>query len=197
MTDIALPLTFKVESFAMRLQTNQRSFASPFGGSEQVVDSLNDRWAASLTLPRGWQEDAAINEAFLNSLRGMTNTCRLWHMKRRAPVGSMRGSPVLKYPLFIADANLIVQTEPGATLGAGDMIGCAGLLFQVATSCTADGTGELYVPIVNRSRLPAAAGTAVIWDRPTARFRCITPQSFLYAVGYAEGVSLDFLEAIP
>lgn len=196
MTVIALPPTFRVGTFAMRLFTNQRSFASPFGGSEQVIDSLNDRWMVSLTLPLGWQEDAAINEAFLNSLRGMTNTCLLWHMKRRVPVGSMRGAPVLKSPLFIADGNLIVQTDPGATLVAGDMVGCAGLLFQVATSCTADGTGEIYVPIVNRSRLAAPASTAVVWDRPTAPFRCVTPQSILYAPGYAEGVSLDFVEAI-
>lgn len=180
----------------MRLQTNQRVFGSPFNGSEQVIDMLNDRWLVSMTLPNRKFADAARIEAFIAALRGMTNTVALYHWIRKVPRGTMRGAPVLKFPLFRGDPNLIITTTPGATLLAGDMVGCAGLLLQIASDCTADGTGELYAPVVNRSRAAAPAGTPVYWDRPTAPFRLSSPSAVQFVPGYATEVSLDFVEAI-
>jgi len=195
MTVIALPPTFKVESFSMQMFTNQRAFGSPFGGSEQVVDQLNDRWLVTLSLPLGHQETAARNEAFLNALRGMTNTCNLWHMKRRQPVGSMRGAPTAQ-AAAVGAGILGINTTTGATLTMGDMIGVAGLLLQVAEDAVADGAGLLVVKIVNRLRYAIVAGTAVIWDAPTAPFRKVSQPGFQYFTGYAAGVSIDFVEAI-
>lgn len=185
-----------MRSFALSQQTNQRVSSSNFGGSEQVVDLLNDRWLISLTLPNRKHPDAARVEAFIASLRGSTNTVALWHYLRPVPRGNMRGAPVLALPLFRADPNLIVTTTPGATLKAGDMVGCAGLLFQVASDCVADGAGQIYIPLVNRSRLAAPAGTAVVWDRPTAPFRLVSRTAVQYIPGYAPEVSLDFVESV-
>src|SRR5205085_9264189 len=44
------PTSLKPTSARLTLQTNQRLNASPFGGSEQAIDMLNDRWMLSLTL---------------------------------------------------------------------------------------------------------------------------------------------------
>ncbi|MDQ0040815.1 hypothetical protein [Variovorax boronicumulans] len=179
----------------MQLSTNQRAFGSPFGGSEQVVDQMNDRWLVSLSLPLGYQENAARNEAFLNALRGMTNTCLLWHMKRRQPVGSMRGAPTAQ--AAAAGAGVVgVNTTAGATLTMGDMIGVSGLLLQVAEDAVANGAGLLVVKIVNRLRYAIVAGSAVVWDAPTAPFRKVSQPGFQYFSGYAGGVSIDFVEAI-
>jgi len=195
MTLIAVPSTFKPDSFSMRLFTNQRVFASPYGGSEQVSDFGNDRWMISLTLPRDRPEVAARNEAFVNALRGQTNTCLMWHMKQRIPLGTMRGTPTAQAAAAGTQA-LMINTTPGATLLAGDMIGAAGLLLQVASDTVADGTGVLAVVLVNKLRAPVANGSAVTWDRPTAPFRKVSNASFQFFFGYSEGVSLDFVEAI-
>jgi hypothetical protein len=149
MTLLALPSTFRAESFSMQLLTNERAFASPYGGSEQVIDMLNDRWSITMTLPRGTQEDAARNEAFVNALRGMTNTCLLWHMKRRIPLGTMRGAPTAQAAAAGA-GGLVINTTAGATLVAGDMIGVAGLLCQVFEDATANGAGVMAVNLANR-----------------------------------------------
>jgi len=47
------------------------------------------------------------------------------------------------------------------TLLAGDMIGCSGHLFQVASDCTANDGGAMTVPLVNRVRATIASSTAV------------------------------------
>lgn len=197
MAVIALPSTFRPETFAMRMLTNQRSFASPFGGSEQAVDLLNDRWVISLTLPLRGSGDQASIEAFLNAMRGMTNTCNLWHFQRRQPRGTMRGTPICNFAPQGAASLTFPNAGIGATLLAGDMVGIAGLLLMVQSDCAADGTGSMNVTLVNRIRTAITGGAAVTWDRPTAPFRLMTNASVLYQPGYAEGVSLDFAEAIP
>lgn len=181
----------------MYLSTNQRSFASPFGGSEKVVDMLNDRWMATVALPKGPQDVMASREAFVNAMRGMANTVMLHHYARPVPRGTMRGSPTLASGAVKFAKELSIQTVPGATLLAGDMVGVSDLLLQAAQDITADGAGVLVLPIVNRLRKALAGGAAVVWDRPKAPFRLITSgTAFVYLTGYAEGVSLDFAEAI-
>ncbi|MDQ0082947.1 hypothetical protein J2W35_003306 [Variovorax boronicumulans] len=194
MTLLTLPSSFRPASFSMQLETVQRAFASPFGGSEQVVDLLNDRWTISLTLPVGTQQNAARNEAFLNALRGQTNTVSLYHWARRQPLGTMRGSPVAGAASVGADS-ILIGTPAGSTLLAGDMIGVSGMLLMVRDDCVADGVG-LVVPLVNRLRRPLVGGESVTWDRPTVPFRKVVKASFQYFPGYAEGVSLDFVEAV-
>lgn len=196
MATITLPAGFSPRDFTMRLVTNQRSFSSPFGGSEQVVDLLNDRWSISLALPSSSSANAARIEAFVNAMRGMTNTCNLWHMQRPVPRGTMRGTPTVIATAPQGNAFFHIQTTAFATLLAGDMIGLNGLLLQISMDSTADSSGVLLVNIVNRLRKVCVAGLPVTWDKPTAPFRLMTNASVLYQPGYAEGVSLDFAEVI-
>ncbi|CAA2107622.1 hypothetical protein [Variovorax paradoxus] len=198
MSLIALPAGFCPNSFSMRLQTNQRAFASPFGGSEQVIDMGNDRWLVSLSLPNRKFADAARVEAFIASLRGMTNTVALFHWIRKVPRGTMRGSPVVAVgaPLFVGDPNIQVTTTAGATLLAGDMVGVGGQLFQVAKDVVANGSGAMNIDVVNRSRVAAASGSQVVWDKPTALFRQSSQSAVQYIPGYATEVSIDFVEAV-
>lgn len=197
MSTITLPTGFIPDLFSLRLGVVQRSHASPFGGSEQVVDLLNDRWLISMTLPlRSIAEGAAI-EAFVAAMRGMTNTVNLWHRVRQAPRGTMRGSPTTtSNPAAIGAASINIATTAGATLLAGDLIGISGLLLQVASDCTADGSGAITVPLVNRLRAAISTGTAVIWDKPSIPCRLMSTPSVQYVPGYAEGVALDFAEVI-
>lgn len=196
MSAIPLPSGFCPNTFLMRLQANQRAFASPFGGSEQVIDLMNDRWLISLTLPNRLHADAARVEAFISALRGMTNTVSLYHWVRKAPRGTMRGAPTVALPIFIGDGAFYADTTPGATILAGDMVGVSGLLFQAREDAVADGTGRILIPIANRSRKAVPIGTPVLWDRPSAPFRLSSPSAVQYIPGYAPEVALDFVEAV-
>jgi hypothetical protein len=194
---IALPPGFRPSTFTLWLQTNQRTFASPFGGSEQTIDMLQDRWMASLSLPPRLYGDAAEIEAFINAMRGQTQVCYLYHFGRPQPRGTMRGTPSCTATAQGAATIAIGSAGAGATLRAGDMIGAGGLLLQVAADSVADGSGFFAsVPLVNRVRKAIAVNSPVLWDRPTAPFRMVSPVGVQFLPGYAEGVSLDFMEAV-
>lgn len=195
---IAWPSAVVPNAFMLRLKTNQRTSASPFGGSEQTIDMQQDRWVASMSLPPTTRASrAAAIETFLNAMRGQTQVCYLHHFSRPVPLGTMRGIPSCTFTPQGAAAISIGTGGPGATLKAGDMIGAGGLLLQVAADAVADGSGFfLLVPLVNRTRKAIPNNTPVIWDRPTAPFRMVSPVGVQHLPGYAEGVSLDFVEAV-
>jgi hypothetical protein len=148
---------FCPQNFAAQMRVNQRAHASPFGGSEQVVDMLNDRWAVTMDLPPCTQADAGKREAFFNALRGQVNHTELYHFGRPTPRGTLASAQGLIVDAPQGAASVTIATTPGATLLAGDMIGVDGLLLQCAADCVADGSGVLVVPLVNRLRRAIAA----------------------------------------
>lgn len=196
MSLIALPAGFCPRTFSMRLQTNQRVFDSPFGGSGQAIDLLNDRWLVSLSLPNKKHADSAVVEAFIASLRGMTNTVALYHWVRKVPRGTMRGTPVVNPAAAGTDQIMIGVSTAGETLKAGDLIGIGGMLLMVAEDCVENGSGGLPVKLANKLRRNLIAGEPVIWDRPAAIFRLASNSAVQYIPGYAPEVAFDFVEAI-
>lgn len=192
---IALPPGFRPSSFAMRQSVFQRGYASPFGGSEQVLDLLQDRWLMSLALPPCRPSLAASREAFINAMRGQAQVCYLHHFARPRPRGTMRGAPTTITFAFQA-AVVVIQATPGATLLMGDLFGAGGLLLQASADCVANGAGVLTVPVVNRLRRTISAGQAVSWDRPSIPCRLVASPAVQHASGYADGISLDFVEAV-
>lgn len=197
MSAITWPAGLAANGFQITLMANQRAHASPFGGSEQVVDMLNDRWKVSLELPGRRLTNGGLVEGFVHALRGMTNTVALWHMARPVPKGTMRGTPVLIGAHAAGVATLAISTTTGGeTLKAGDMIGVGGLLLMVAQDCVSDGSGVMACPIVNRLRAAQLSGAAVTWNKPTAPFRKIGDAGVGYAPGVAGGVTLEFVEYI-
>lgn len=182
--------------FALRLVPNQLSNASPYGGSEQVIDKMNDRWYATATVSPRTHDDAADVEAWVASMRGMINVINLYHLQRPQPRGSMRGAPTVQ-TVAAGQGALRVNTTAGATLRAGDLLGVSGMLIQVANFCVADGAGLLIVPLVNRLRKGVAGGSPLAWDRPSAPFRFrVQPEPISYRPGYSPEVTFDFVEAI-
>lgn len=196
MTTISWPTGVSPDSFSLKLQTTQRSHASPFGGSEQVIDLLNDRWLISMTLPIRSTAQAAAIEAFIASFRGMTNTINLYHWVRPVPRGTLRGTPSAGATAQGSATMLVGGVAAGVTLLAGDMLSVGGLLVQVQSDCVTDGSGNVTVSLVNRLRAAVTAGAAVTWDHPTAAFRLTSTPAVHYVPGYAEGVSLDFAEVV-
>jgi hypothetical protein len=188
------PRVFTPRSFTAALQTTQRVHASPFGGSEQAVDLLNDRWLFSLELAPRTHDEAAQIEAFIGAMRGATNTTELHHFARPAPRGTISGT-VTAQDAAQGASSIVLNATTGHTFKAGDLFGVSGLLLQVAADCTA-ASGAITVPLVNRLRSAIVAGAAVTLSQPKASFRLMSAPRVQYVGGYAEGTALDFAEVI-
>jgi hypothetical protein len=194
MSLVTFPFLGALTDFSLSSAPNQRAFASPFGGSEQVVDLLNDRWGLSLGLPPSQGVDSGRYESFIEAMRGQANHTELYHFGRPTPLGTLSGTPIAQGAPQ-GSASLEIHATAGQTLLAGDMIGVAGLLLRVAADCTSS-AGAITVPLANRLHRAVTVGAAVTWDRPTAPFRMVGGPRIRYVAGYAEGVTLDFVEMV-
>lgn len=192
MATITLPSGFSPRRCQLRLATTARTHASPYGGSEQAVDLLNDRWLLSLELPpRAGYDAAAGIEAFLAALRGPVNTCNLWHFARPSVRGTLASATC---GAASQGASSVTLTGTG-TLKAGDMLGIGGLLLQVAADVTLSGSGS--VSLVNRLRTAISGGSAVTFTRPTAAFRLVTQGAGVsYVPRASEPLALEFAEVV-
>ncbi len=197
MSTITRPTQFIPRACTLTLSTNQRVSASPFGGSEQAVDMLNDRWMLSCDLPPSSHVSAAWLEAFIASMRGQVNVVALYHFARPQPRGTARGTMLINGAIAQGASSIAIDgiSPSTGTLLAGDMLGVGGQLFMVAADVTASG-GAATVSIVNRVRTALADNTSVTWDRPTALFRLVSSPSVAFAPGLATPTGFDFAEAI-
>ncbi len=197
MSTITRPTQFIPRACTLMLATNQRVSASPFGGSEQAVDMLNDRWMMSCDLPPASHGNAAWLEAFIGSMRGQVNVVALYHFARPQPRGTARGTMLINGAVAQGASSIAIDgiSPSTGTLLAGDMLGVAGQLFMVAADVTASG-GAATVTIVNRVRTAIADNSSVTWDRPTTLFRLVSSPSVAFAPGLATPTGFDFAEAI-
>ena len=198
MSTITLPTAFKPRTCRLEMQTSQRVNASPFGGSEQAVDLLNDRWLLSCDMaPSTLHANGAWAEAFKGNLRGQTNVVALWHFTRPAPRGTARGT-ILTSAIVAQGARSIpidgISPSTG-TLLAGDMIGIGSQLFMVAADVTAV-AGAATVSVVNPVRTALANNATVTWDKPTALFRLLSGGDVSYSPRMMEIDAYQFGEAI-
>jgi hypothetical protein len=179
------------------MAVTQRVSASPFGGSEEAVDLLNDRWLMSCELPARRLANGAWLEAFIGSLRGQSNTTPLYHFARPAPLGTIRGTLLLNAAAAQGAGSIVIKNcaPTTGTFKQGDMLGVGGLLLMVAADCTAV-AGVITVPITNRLRVAQAINAAVTWDKPTFNARLLDTSGVQYRSAVTEPVSFDFGEAI-
>ncbi len=197
MSLVTLPVAFKPVTCSLKLAVNQRVSAAPFGGSEQAVDLLNDRWLMTCELSPRAMADGAWVEAFIGAMRGQTNTTSVYHFARPQPAGTVRGTLTLNAPASQGDSSIVITgcSPSTGTLKAGDMIGVSGLLLMVKDDCTAV-AGVITVPLTNALRKALSSGASVTWDSPTMIARLLATSDVGYEPAIAQGVTFDFGEAI-
>ena len=197
MSTVTLPADFVPRSCNLRLQTNQRVNAAPFGGSEQAIDLLNDRWLMSAELRDCPAAEGAWREALIDMLRGQTNVVSLYHFGRPTPRGTVRGTLTLAASAAQGAASIQITgcSPSNGTLLAGDMLGVGGLLVRVGADASASG-GVITVSLANRLRAAQSSGASVTWNMPTAPFRLLSTNGVEYGQGRAAATSFDFGEAI-
>lgn len=152
------------------------------------------RYAVTLTVPEDSIEglaDRGLLMALLQKLRGGSNRLLIWNLMRPAPLGTMRGSPVVSAS---AAANAYqVSVSGSGTLLPGDRIGfgAGGQRVEVVEPVTLGGPVTFEPPL----RAPVTAGTAVVWDRPLLRLVLTTPDlPDAYEKTRLPGFALDFVE---
>ncbi len=221
MTAYALPTGWGISRMEMRIESNTRSFSSPYSpSSQQVVDLMGDYWRLSLDIVPGVSlSNGAAVEAFIARLAGPLNTITFYDRLRPHPLGTMRdgaayswtwtggafswgafswtyGNPVLRYAVAQFATSATVSTIAGRTLKAGDKIGLPnGQTVMVLADATADSNGDMAIEFRPAARSAMAAYGAVTWDRPTIPFRLTGPVPVTWSPGLYEGFSLDLIEA--
>lgn len=198
MSVIALPNGWQVAQFTMHNNVSQRVSASSYGGSEQAIDLLQDRWLASLVLtPNNYANTRQI-DAFIGAMRGQVNQVALYHAARPTIAGTLAGTKTLSAAAAQFAASVSITAT--GTLLAGDLFSVATptggtLLLECAADCI-DSGGVITVPINQRLRVALASGAAVVTSYPTALFRMLSTSYSTYVPGTANGVSFDFGEYI-
>lgn len=188
MADIAWPASMRPESMVWTIQKAGVSFRSPYAGSIEAVTFPGWFWTISATIPNRLSTDGAEVEAFWEGMAGAEDAVLVYHWLRPVPRGTMRGTPVVNATAVRGDQVLKITTAQ--TLLAGDLFKVGNTVFKARYDCVAV-AGVLTVPLVGRVRTTLAAGTAVVWDRPTVR--CLVP-SFNHSSVYQGG---GVMAAIP
>jgi hypothetical protein len=201
MPTIDWPEALIPQSAQLTLRKAGAQFASPFNGTLQALDFIAERWTLSASLAQMASRNPRGVDAFCNLLAGGVERVRVWPFHTGGvPRGSLRGNVTVRVAAARGDTVLRVQgatsNAGGApTLRAGDFLGCAGQLFQVAAdfALAVGGTGD--VPVINRVRGTIAVGAAVTWARPTCEMVMPAMQAGpVRRAGAIESTALDFVE---
>jgi hypothetical protein len=176
MPEISRPASLVPNGIVLRPRVVSRGFGSPFGGSEQFVDLLQDRWTAELDFPPRTRAKGQEARAFFAALRGATGTTRLYDFAQPVPRGTLRGAPSILAAATKGAASVTIFGASRETLLAGDKIGVNGLLLEVAEDCTLNASGVGVVQLTTRLRTPAigfsraSTGTYIdyLWTLQTA-----------------------------
>jgi hypothetical protein len=180
--------------------------ASDVTGSSQARPYGMPHWALSLASPEFMAEpDAAAWKAMLLSLRGSVNVLAAYDPSRTAPVGTLRGAPVLQAAAVFGDDVITLNAgggQAGRTLEPGDwlQIGTgfgSSQLVMVRASAVLDGAGVGSVSIEAPLRREFAAGAAITWQRPRGYFRKAAGRVgwSAHCPGVTQSMAVDLVEA--
>lgn len=178
-------------------KTGWRSF---FTGQFQGVGHLADRYRFAMVLPPCDAVDGQYREAFFFGMVSTGDWVRLPHLHRSAPLGSMRGLPVVALDTAAGARTVPITTTAGATLAGGDVLSSGNQVLMVAAAgAVASGLGLAQVPLVLPLAQPLAQGTAVNWASPTGTFQLAGVDAL--DVEYARGrwqaaLELSFVQAL-
>jgi hypothetical protein len=167
----------RVATFRWRKINLALTNTGPFGGT-QSLEGGAPIWGVDLT---GVSEDrvtARQFEVFVESLEGFRNQLALWNLENPVPAGTMRGTMTLGAPAAQGAVSLSIAAgvgQAGKTILKGDLLGLGTDITQqvvrAAADATADGSGNIVVPIGTPIRNAFASGASVTWDKPKALFR--------------------------
>lgn len=179
MTILTLPTLSRVapENFTFELQSNTHTFgAAPFSGEIQTIEYPGARWQGSFDWTDLNENDAALWQAFLVSLRGQAGRFSMYNLARqtlrRGTLGIL-ASPAVNPSITGITSSVRFKADGfvpnvGIVLSAGDMVGINGELKMVMGDVGSNDTGEATFTVEPPMRVMPVTGTPVIVTQPTA-----------------------------
>ena len=194
---------FWPSGFELYVMPNTRGFTRPDGGggsANEVRDMLGDHWLARIDLgPTTYMDEAAARSAFFDRLRGRANRVRIWHWGQPTIVGTLSGTLSLTANVLRGATGCTLQgAAPGATVGAGSMIGLGTHTVRVLADAVANGAGQVALEIAPKPRATIVAATATItlvkpWITCRLRGNGVVPFAWRNASS-ADGCSFELEE---
>lgn len=153
--------------------------ASPFTGTQQIVNHFGQWWEIDFSLPPMERENAAPWIAFLMKLNGMQGTFKLGDYAYLTPLGSAAGNPIVDGDNQTGNT---LQTagwdnDTNNVLKAGDWIEIDNRLYRLLDDAHSDSTGNASLLIWPFIRQPApASGTTILTENAKGLFRLPSPE---------------------
>ena len=183
--------------FEMQMRGNVMVNRSPTNGAITTVEIPGDQWAIRMMYSYRANADYQAIAAFWNRFRGQSNILRIWNVAQPAPLGTLRGSPVLASAAVEGANSVVVQGSSGETILPGDMLGItlASTKVQLVQAAAVSGTGvAITVSLVAPLRGAANSSAVVVWNKPTADF-ILTEAPFIpYRAVASGGFSIEAVE---
>jgi len=203
MAIVALPVDLLVSQHSFGVRRYDITFPGGDTGAVQTAVHGFPRRMCSLTSPPLISdEDAARWRTLLHALDGRVNHLAVHDRLNPEPRGTARGA----WTASAAGAGSAVMTinagaaQAGKTLLAGDWIGVNQMssgrqMLHVQADTTVDGNGWMLVSFKPVLRIAVAAGSVVVWQRPTCLMKSQSDEdSWSVSKGKQGGFSLDLLE---
>lgn len=165
------PASVRVRGFRPSLESNSRSFESPFTGDEQVVDTLGSKWVFEVVI--GQIKDLALASRFstrLESVGGRKHCIKLYDFSR--PRRAVLGAPVVNESLAMRRYLTSRGWTPSKlVLAEGDWLQIGNELKRVKGDVLSDASGRATINIEPELRATYASGTPLLVERPMGLFR--------------------------
>lgn len=180
------------------IESNSKTFRSPFNGSTQVVSFPGSRWKCTLTYRNLDDEKARTLEALIASMDGEFGRIRLrsYGRKGREPAGS----PVVDISNQTGKT-LITRGWTASTevLKIGDFITVNDELKQITDNAVSNSSGIAVISFAPALRYSPPAGAAIETEFPTGIFKLADNRQGKFQRerrrGIRTAVSFDFEEA--
>jgi len=173
MADYNFPIDriFIPRSIIWSFRDNARVFESQLSGAIQSTSLPGTRWACSLIYDNHLPEDRAQIEGFFSLIRRQ-NRIVMHRLDRPKALGTINTTGVLLSSALTQFGSIAILKNCGAnkTLKAGSMIGIGSQLFMTAFDAISDGAGVMSVTLSIPSRATYAINTAVVLNKPTAKW---------------------------
>lgn len=186
------------QSASWWIESNSKTFRSPFNGSTQVVSFPGSRWKCSLTYRNLDDEKARILEALIASMDGEFGRIRLRSYGRAGRPAA--GVPVVDVAGQTGKELLTRGWLPGVNvLKVGDFVTINDELKQITEDAFSNAAGNAVISFAPALRYSPPAGAHIETELPTGIFKLADNRQGKFQRerrrGIRTAVSFEFEEA--
>lgn len=161
---------FMGAQFSIGVDVSESGARGFYTQNAQWRSNLSGRLTCIVTLPACRdRDDAGRREGWLFAIRSHRYWVRFGVPHRPIPRGTLRGTPTVTNNAAAGATSIDITTTAGATLAAGDFLGCGTntLIMIGIDGDTANGSGAMAAcPLAYPLPVALTAGASLTWDSP-------------------------------